>query len=138
MGVFSTMVDITSTVGRYHEYRGDIMMHVVGYHECRGGCSVSWGYHPLYIEYSGGYHDTRGGHHEYRGSVQYRGVLKQQKIPPAALNTPTVLMISPTYIMIPPMVLSIATVLKITPTVLMIYPAVLNTPTVLKRSPHAS
>ena len=47
------------------------MMHVGGYHEYRGGCSV-----PLKFEYRGGYHDTCGGYHEYRGGVQYRGVLK--------------------------------------------------------------
>ena len=38
-----------STVGGYLEYRGDVqyrggfMMHVRGYHEYRGGCSVPWG-----------------------------------------------------------------------------------------------
>ena len=36
------------------------MMHVEGYHEYRGGCSVLWGYHPLKFEYRGGYHDTCG------------------------------------------------------------------------------
>ena len=33
--------------GGYHplkfEYRGDIMIHVGGYHEYHGGCSVPWG-----------------------------------------------------------------------------------------------
>ena len=55
-GVFSTVGDIMSTVGvilsivgdvqyrgGYHDARGDIMMHVWGYHEYRGGCSVPWG-----------------------------------------------------------------------------------------------
>ena len=60
------------------QYRGGIsfMMHMGGYHEYRGGCSVPWGYHPLKFEYRGGYHDTCGGYHEYCGGVQYRGVLK--------------------------------------------------------------
>ena len=48
------------------------MMHVGGYHEYRGGCSVPWGENLLLFEY------------------------------PTVLNTPTVLMISPTCIMISP------------------------------------
>ena len=35
----STVGVILSTVGDV-QYRGDIMMHVGGYHEYRGGCSV--------------------------------------------------------------------------------------------------
>ena len=41
-----------------------------------GGVQYHGGYHPLKFEYHGGYHDTCGGYHEYRGGVQYRGVLK--------------------------------------------------------------
>ena len=33
----------------------------------------------------GGHHDTCGGYHEYRGGVQYHGVLKEQT--PTVLNT---------------------------------------------------
>ena len=38
----STVGVILSTVGDI-QYRGDIMMHVEGYHEYHGGCSVPWG-----------------------------------------------------------------------------------------------
>ena len=43
-GVFSTMGDILSTVGVFSTVgcsvpRGDIMMHVGGYHDARGGIS---------------------------------------------------------------------------------------------------
>ena len=56
-------------------------------------------------------------------------VLKfQRMVSPTVLNTPTVLMLSPRFIMISPTVLSIPTILKIIPTVLMISPTVLNTP----------
>ena len=55
---------ILSTVGMFSTV-GDIMMHVGGYHEYRGGCSVPWGENQLLVEY------------------------------PTVLNTPTVLMISP-------------------------------------------
>ena len=41
-----------------------------------GGVQYHGGYHPLKFEYRGGYHDTCGGYHEYRGGVQYCGVLK--------------------------------------------------------------
>ena len=41
-----------------------------------GGVQYCVGYHPLKFEYRGGYHDTCGRYHEYRGGVQYRGVLK--------------------------------------------------------------
>ena len=40
---------------------GDIMMHVGGYHEYRGGVQYRGGYHPLKFEYRGGYHDKCGG-----------------------------------------------------------------------------
>ena len=63
-----------STVGGYHDARGDIMntMEGVQYHG---------GYHPLKFEYRGGYHDACGGYHEYRGGYhdacggyhEYRG-----------------------------------------------------------------
>ena len=97
VGVFSTMGDIMINVGRYLEYRegcsvpwrdimstvgvtlstvGDIMLHMGRYHEYRGVFSTVGGYHPLKFEYRGGYHDTCGGYHEYRGGVQYRGVLR--------------------------------------------------------------
>ena len=33
------------------------MINVGGYLECRGGCSVPWGY----TQYCGGYHDAHGG-----------------------------------------------------------------------------
>ena len=42
------------------QYRGDIMMHVGGYHEYRGGVQYRGGYHPLKFEYRGGYHDICG------------------------------------------------------------------------------
>ena len=48
VGVFSTMGGylewgvILSTVAVFSTV-GDIMMHVRGYHEYRGGCSVPWG-----------------------------------------------------------------------------------------------
>ena len=38
----STVGVILSTVGMFSTV-GDIMMHVGGYHEYRGGCSVPWG-----------------------------------------------------------------------------------------------
>ena len=44
------------------------MMHVGGYHEYCGGCSVLWGDTILRnLSTVGGYHDTCGGYHEYRG-----------------------------------------------------------------------
>ena len=55
---------------------GDIMMHVEGYHEYRGGVQHCGGYHPLKFKYCGGYHDTCGGYREYCGGVQYHEVLK--------------------------------------------------------------
>ena len=39
---------------------GDIMMHVEGYHEYRGGVQYCGGYHRLKFEYRGGYHETCG------------------------------------------------------------------------------
>ena len=65
----STVGDIIMHVGGYHDARG-------GYLEYRGGVQCHGGYHPLKFEYSGGYHDTCGRYHEYCGGVQYRGVLK--------------------------------------------------------------
>ena len=56
VGVFSTVGDIMIHVEGYLEYRGgvqyrgDIMIHVEGYLEYRGG-----------VQYRGGYHDARGG-----------------------------------------------------------------------------
>ena len=89
-GVFGTVGDIMTTVKGYLEYHGDTQ-YLGGYLEyCGGeGCSVLWGYHPLYIEYC-------GGHHEYRGGAQYRGGTQITKD-----FLPTVLMISPMCIMIP-------------------------------------
>ena len=42
------------------------MMHVGGYHEYRGGCSVPWR-DIIFRNLSnvGGYHDTCGGYHEH-------------------------------------------------------------------------
>ena len=64
----STVGDILSTVGRYHdkcggylEYRGDIMMHVGKYHEYRGG----------YVRY-----------HEYRGVFSTMGYSNNKRFPP--------------------------------------------------------
>ena len=55
------------------QYRGDIMMHMGGYHEYHRGCSVSWGYtSPLKFEYRGG----GGGEALCVMCVQYRGVLR--------------------------------------------------------------
>ena len=54
------------------QYRGDIMSTVGGYHEYRGGCSVPW------------------------------GTQITKDFSPTVLNTLTVLMISPTCIMISP------------------------------------
>ena len=45
------------------------MMHVGDIMSTVGGVQYRGGYHPLKFEY-------RGGYHEYRGGVQYRGVLK--------------------------------------------------------------
>ena len=44
----STVGVIFSTVGMFSTV-GDIMMHVEGYHEYRGGCSVPWGGNLLFI-----------------------------------------------------------------------------------------
>ena len=46
------------------------MMHVGGYHEYIGGCSVHW---RNIMSTSGGYHKYIGGYHEYIGDVQYIG-----------------------------------------------------------------
>ena len=90
------------------------------------------------------------------GVFSTMGYSNNKRVSPMVRNTPTVLMISPTCIMISPMVLSIPhgiqdtptvlrippmvlntpMVLKISPTFIMISPTVLNTPTVLKISPH--
>ena len=58
-----------NTVGIYLEYHGgcsvpwgDIMMHVGGYHEYRGG-----------VQYRGGYHDACGGISSVLWGVQYHG-----------------------------------------------------------------
>ena len=58
------------------------------------------------VQYHGGYHDARGGYHEYRGgcSVPWGESLLLSEYP-TVLNTPMVLMISSTCIMIPPTVL---------------------------------
>ena len=40
------------------------MIHVGGYHEYMGGCSVHWG---DTMSTSGGYHEYIGGYHEYIG-----------------------------------------------------------------------
>ena len=91
-GVFSTVGDIMSTVGGYHEYRGGIswvpwgvFSTVGGYHDKCGGISwVPWGVFSTvggimstvggYLEYRGGcsvpWGDIMmhvGGYHEYRG-----------------------------------------------------------------------
>ena len=67
----STVGVILSTVGDV-QYRGDIKMHVGGYHEYRGRCSVPW------------------------------GTQITKDFPPTVLTPSTVLMISPTCIMISP------------------------------------
>ena len=83
--ILSTVGDILSTVGGYLEYRGgvqyhggDIMMHVRGYHESCGRCSVPW-----------------------RGGGEFFFYLST----PRYWTPPMVLMISPTCIMIPSTVL---------------------------------
>ena len=38
----STLGDIMSTLRGWSVHHGDIMMHVGGYHEYIGGCSVHW------------------------------------------------------------------------------------------------
>ena len=64
------------------QYRG-------GYLEYRGA-----------TQYRGGFNDARGGYHEYRGGVQNLGGINLLLFEyPTVLNTPTVLMISPTCIM---------------------------------------
>ena len=68
MGMFSTMGDIMSTVGVFSTM-GDIMMHMGDIMSTVEGVQYHGGYHPLKFEYHGGYH-------EYRGGVQYCGVLK--------------------------------------------------------------
>ena len=108
------MGDIMSTVG-------DILSTV--------GCSVLWGYH-----------DKCGGYLEYRGvfsnvgdimstmeGVQYRGGNLLLFEYPMVLNTPKVLMISPTCSMISPTVLKFQR---------MVSPTVLNTTTVFMMFPH--
>ena len=55
VGVFSTMGVILSTVG-------DIMMHVVGYHEYRGGFSVPWGKNLLLFVIFSQYSNYKGWH----------------------------------------------------------------------------
>ena len=47
--------------------RGDIMIHVGGYHEYIGGCSVHWGM----FSTSRGYHEYIGGYHEYIGGISW-------------------------------------------------------------------
>ena len=83
-GVFSTVGDIMSTVEVFSTV-GDIMSTVGGYLEYRGD-----------VQYHGGYHDAHGGYHEYCG-----GSLLLFEYP-MVQNTPMVLMISPTCIMISP------------------------------------
>ena len=88
------MGDIMSTMGDYLEYCGvfstvgDIMMHVGDIMSIVEGVQYRGGYHPLKFEYRRGYHDTCGGYHEYRAGVQYRGVLKYQKIFPHGTEHP--------------------------------------------------
>ena len=94
----STVGDILSTVGGCHDKCGDILStmeeswYCGGYLEYRGGCSVLWGY----IMHVGGYHEYRGG-----CSVPWGKNLLLFEYP-MILNTPTVLMMSPTCIMICP------------------------------------
>ena len=98
---------VFSTVGRYHEYRGDILSTVGG------------------VQYRGGYLEYRArGYHEYRGVIlstvgdtQYCGRYHDDVMStvgenlllsdyPTVLTTPMVLMISPTVLkfqrMVPP------------------------------------
>ena len=58
---------------------GDILSTVEGVQYRGGISSVPWGVILSTVgdvQYRGGYHDACGGYHEYRGGVQYRGVLK--------------------------------------------------------------
>ena len=53
---------------------GDIMMHVGGYHEYRGGCSVPWGENLLLFEYPTVLNTLHGTHdipHMYHESPRY-------------------------------------------------------------------
>ena len=53
-------------------HRGDIMIHVGGYHEYIGGCSV---HRRDTMSTSGGYHEYIGGYHEYIGGCSvHRGM----------------------------------------------------------------
>ena len=74
VGVILSTVGVFSTVGRYHDALG-------GYHEYRRGCSVPWG---EFCYLSTPRHWTPQWYSNFKGWY-----------PPAVLNTPTVLMISP-------------------------------------------
>ena len=131
-GVFSTVGDIMINVGDilstvegvqyrggYHEYRGGLswvpwgMFSTVGgyrdacggYHEYRGGCSVPWGDTILWnLSTVGGYHDICGGISWVPwGVFSTVGYSNNKRFFPPRYWTPsTVLMISPTCIMISP------------------------------------
>ena len=133
VGVFSTVGGIMSTVGGYLEYRGvfnimgDIMINVEDILSTVDG-----------VQYRGGYHDTRG----WISWVPWGGKSFVIWVP-TVLNTPMVLMISPTCIMISPTVLKFQrrcplqywtplTILMISPTCIMI------SLTVLKMTPHGT
>ena len=53
-----------STSGGYTSTSGDIMIHVGGYHEYIGGCSVHWG---DTMSTLGDIMSTLGGYHDYIG-----------------------------------------------------------------------
>ena len=110
-GVFGTVGDIMSTIGGYLEYRG--------------GCSGPWEYHDKCTlstlfstveditstvgvilstmgdtQYHGGYHDAHREYHDARGGyhVYHGGKIFCYLSTPTVLNTPMILMISPTCI----------------------------------------
>ena len=149
-GVFSTVGDIMSTVGRYLEYRGgyhdkcgdilstvgvfstmgDIMSTVGGYLEYRGVFSNVGdimmhvrGYH----EYHGGV-STVGGYHplkfEYRGGISW--YMWGDIISTVGYSNNKRFSLHGT---------EHPTALMISPTCIMISPTVLNTPTILKITP---
>ena len=72
---------------------GDIMMHVGGYHEYRGGCSVPWGTQ-ITIDFSPTVLNTLHGTHDIPPHASW--------YPPRYWTSPTVLKITPTVLMISP------------------------------------
>ena len=64
------------------------MMHVGGYLEYRGGCSVPWGIPSFEFEYRGRYHDACGGYHEYRGVFSTVGYSNNKRLSPHGTEHP--------------------------------------------------